>query len=149
MENSKIKKKMELGWVLYAFLSMFGVAFIHLGFKFVGNRLNPSVLLLYTIMIQGTIYAVFIYKNKFSLKLSLPLLFILISMAVVASAANVFQVKSINLAPNPGYVSAIGSSAIILVTMASIFLFSSELTLLKTLGILLTVIGVILVGFGK
>lgn len=49
-------------------------------------------------------------------------------------------------APNPGYASAVASAQVLIVIIASIFLFGSPFDLFKALGAALTVAGVILLG---
>ena len=54
--------------------------------------------------------------------------------------------KSLSLAPNPGYSLAIISADVVLVAVASVFIFKSEFTLIKAIGTGLAVLGIILLG---
>ncbi len=49
-------------------------------------------------------------------------------------------------APNPGYATAVASAQVLIVVIASVFLFGSPFSLIKAFGALLTVAGVILLG---
>lgn len=53
-------------------------------------------------------------------------------------------IKSVNLAPNAGYASAINALQILGVTLGSLALFNSELTLAKGFGLLLAIISIVL-----
>lgn len=65
-------------------------------------------------------------------------------MAFLSYGANLLYVKSIELAPNPGYSAAIISLQLVIIAVAAVFLFNSELTVIKGLGIFLALLAGIL-----
>jgi drug/metabolite transporter (DMT)-like permease len=76
--------------------------------------------------------------------LSTPLIMgALVLAAVLGYAGNYCQTMAVTTAPNPGYALAIISSQAIVVALASCFLFSSDLSLMKIVGIVLCTSGVV------
>lgn len=71
----------------------------------------------------------------------------LILAGVLALFGNLAATFSFKFAENPGYVQAIISASGVAVLFASIFLFKAELTPLKLVGVLLTTLGIILLGW--
>jgi hypothetical protein len=57
---------------------------------------------------------------------------------------NLCGLKAMNLAPNPGYPTAIEGAKMLVVVLASIGLFAAEFSLMKGLGVLCCAIGVAL-----
>jgi len=55
--------------------------------------------------------------------------------------------NSINISSNPGYPLAVSGVHILLVAVISIFVFKSEFTLTKGIGVILAVLGIILLGW--
>lgn len=55
------------------------------------------------------------------------------------------SISAIRSAPNPGYSEAIKSFYVVIVTIASFFVFGSELSAKKVMGILMTVAGLFLI----
>lgn len=80
-----------------------------------------------------------------SLVVDTKILLVLCLTGIISYVGNLLQVKSLTLAPNPGYTAAIVASQAIIVATGSIFLFHSTLTTFKTLGIAFCVIGVALI----
>lgn len=88
-------------------------------------------LLVYVAMAAGT---------HTSLAVSGYQLFILFILAVFFSyLGNAVSLKSIEYAPNPGYSLVISKSYVVFTTIAAIFLFRAELTIVSALAILLIV----------
>jgi drug/metabolite transporter (DMT)-like permease len=70
-------------------------------------------------------------------------------LAIVAAAANYFSVAAIGSAPNPGYVTSIRGFEAGITALVAVFLFKSELTATKLIGIVLTIGGLILLSLPK
>ena len=102
--------------------------------------------LMYFYAFNAILIATYLKSKKSIKKVSKFLLSLLVVAAVIGVLANVALTQAIKIAPNPGYVSAVVSTQVLLVTIASIFLFKSEFTLKKGLGTILLVLGVILLG---
>ncbi len=138
---------MKMNWFLLAIISMLLFTFMNLLFKKVLDlKVNSEVLIAY-IFGLGFIMSLFYLIGKGeSLQVTrLPFL-LLVLAAAFSITANFFLTQSIKTAPNPGYSLAVNSIQILLVAIASIFLFNSEFTLIKGIGTVLAVIGIILLG---
>ena len=85
-----------------------------------------------------------IYRKE-SLVVPSGILLILLLMGVLAVIGNYFNVKGLHAAPNPGYHLAIAFSRVAIIAIAAIFLFKSEFDILKFIGVIVTVTGIILV----
>jgi len=72
---------------------------------------------------------------------SLELIFL---TSIVAIFANLANIKSIGIAPNPGYSQAIKDTNILPVTILSVLIFGSEFSLLKIFGAVLILGGIFL-----
>ena len=94
-----------------------------------------------TILIAG-----YLFFSGSAMQISKFLLMLLIFAAIFGTLGNVSSTHAVKLAPNPGYVMAIASAQTILIAIASVFIFQSEFTILKGLGTILVVAGVILLG---
>ncbi|MEC4677160.1 MAG: EamA family transporter [Nitrospirota bacterium] len=66
--------------------------------------------------------------------------------AVGAFAIIHFSLMAIAIAPNPGYVSGLTSLSVVVVAIASIFLFDAHFSISKFLGIALCLLGIYLIG---
>ncbi|GEM_PF-3984321 len=66
--------------------------------------------------------------------------------AVGAYSIIYFSLLAIASAPNPGYVSGLTSLSAVVVAIASVFLFDAHLSVSKFVGIVLSLIGVYLIG---
>ncbi len=64
--------------------------------------------------------------------------------ALTSFLGNLCAVNAINLAPNPGYASAIEASKAALVVLLSVLLFASDFSFLKGLGVMCCTIGVVM-----
>ena len=102
--------------------------------------------LMYFYGFNAILIAAYLKSKKSIKRISKFLLKLLIIAAILGVLANFALTQAIRISPNPGYVSAITSTQILLVSIASIFLFKSEFTFKKGLGTILVVIGIILFG---
>ena len=67
--------------------------------------------------------------------------------ALAIYLVNFFTIKALGLAPNPGYVNAIQNISTVIVTILGVFLLGSELSVIKSIGILFVLVGVGLISF--
>lgn len=70
---------------------------------------------------------------------------LLVAASLLSYIGNLFSIRALSEAPNPGYASAIIGAQALVITLVAVFLFGSEITWLKTLGVLFCVLGVILI----
>ncbi|MEZ4755143.1 MAG: EamA family transporter [Bdellovibrionota bacterium] len=130
-------------WIIHSLLALIGFTGIYILIKSLTRFEISSIILnfwFFTLTAIGFLVLAFNKKEILSVpKASLPF-FLLLTLSAVFG--NYYSVKAYQIAPNPGYVAAIISSAVIFLTIFSIFAFGSELTWLKGFGILLTTTGV-------
>jgi drug/metabolite transporter (DMT)-like permease len=122
--------------------------FMLLIFKKVGSLgIKESTILLYVFAIGALFYLIYSFISNNPIKVNWQILGLLFIAAIFSCLGNIFHVKALISAPNPGYADAVSSTRILLLTIAAIFLFHSEkLTLMKVFGIIFTVAGLLLLG---
>lgn len=85
-------------------------------------------------------YSIISLNGNQSFAISLPNAFLLIAAAVLfAYGGNTVSLKAIEVAPNPGYSLVLSKSYVLFTTIVAILLFGAELSLQKTIAILLIV----------
>jgi uncharacterized membrane protein len=70
---------------------------------------------------------------------------LLVGAALASFLGNLYCLKAMKLAPNPGYPVAIQGANVVIVTLVSLWLFASHFSYVKSLGVLCCVIGVALI----
>ena len=136
-----------MGWYTFAIIAMLSSTIIFLLIKKLTTlNLEAWVIYTYTGMFSLMIALSYVFTNKISLNVSSTALILLAIIGLFAALGNTMMIKSVATAPNPGYSLAIAAAHVFLVAILSIFLFKSQITLAKGVGLLLTVIGVILLG---
>ncbi len=141
-------KDMKMNWFLLALIAMFSFAGITIFQKYLLNfGIHPITFGFYLMGFSfvGFLITAFIQKQNLAIYPSWIILLILAALFVLIG--NLAATNSFKETPNPGYTQAIFSAAGVVVLLLSIFLFKSELSLIKVVGIILTTIGVILIGF--
>jgi drug/metabolite transporter (DMT)-like permease len=92
-------------------------------------------------MLPGFVYILLIGLNNISLKISLKELLILLGNGILFSwLGNFISLKALNEAPNPGYSLIIHKSYVVMTSVLSVWLFSSELTPKSILAIFMIII---------
>lgn len=134
--------KMFETWVIFAFVSLLGYTLVNLLYKPISKE-NP-LLMAFIIYGSATIIILILLFIQGNFSISSKSTAIAIIIGLSSAFATIFAIKSINLAPNPGYSVAIYSASFVFIAVASVFLFSSTLTIKKVIGILATLIGLIL-----
>ena len=138
---------MKMSWLLYALLGMVFFAGMILLFKkitLLGTE--PLILLLFLTIFLAGFYVVHVSITKTPLKVNSTVILLILAAAFLSYLGNLFYTKSIALAPNPAYSTTIISLQIVLIAIASVFLFGSELSTVKGIGILFAIVaGILLV----
>ena len=138
---------MKMNWFILAIVSMVGFTFMNLLFKKALNvGVKSEILVFYVFGIGTLISLAYLLSIGESLEVTKVSLSILAAAALFSIVSNVILTQSIKIAPNPGYALAVNSAQILLVTVASYFIFKSDFTLIKGVGAVLTVIGLVLLG---
>ncbi len=138
--------KMIETWVLYAFVACIGYFIVNLMFRFVSSENAFMISLILYGVAAVSMFLILAPKMEFTVTMHSFTIAALIG--VCSGMSTVFAIKSINLAPNPGYSVAIYSANFVLLSIVSIFVFNSPLTATKFLGVLATLIGLILLSTG-
>ncbi len=137
-----------MGWFILAVAGMLMFVGLTLIQKHLLNLgIHPIIFGLY---LMGFTFITFLITSIVTKqKLTIPsnwIIFLVIA-AIFALVANITATYSFQQSPNPGYTQAIVSASGVGVLIGSVFLFSSEITLLRTIGLILTTLGVILIGW--
>lgn len=92
-------------------------------------------------LIPLLIYVILGYLNHSNYSITLEsLLIIIVASALFSYLANVTSLKSIELAPNPGYSLVISKSYVVFTTLISFLFLGGEISLQKSIAIILIVI---------
>ena len=137
-----------MNWFLLAFASLFMFAGITLIQKHLLNLgIHPIIFGLYLMAFTFALFLITAIVTKQNIIVPNIWIIFLILAGVLALFGNLVATYSFKFAENPGYTQAIISASGVAVLFASIFLFKSELTPLKLVGVLLTTIGIIFLGW--
>lgn len=138
---------MKMDWFYYAIIAMISLSIVFILIrKLCDIGLDSGAIFFYNTIMAAVIMVGYIFINRTQLKTSTTGVIILVVLALFLVLGNIFLIKAIATAPNPGYALAINSVQVLIVAVAAIFLFKSEFTFIKAAGALLAVIGVILLG---
>lgn len=139
---------MKMDWFWLAFISLFLFAGVTLVQKHLLNLgIHPIIFGLYLMAFAFIGFLVTAIVTKQEIIIPNIWIIFLILAGVLALFGNLAATYSFKLAANPGYTQAIISASGIVILFSSIFLFKSELTAIKLVGVLLTTVGVILLGW--
>jgi drug/metabolite transporter (DMT)-like permease len=132
-------------WQWYAVIAMACFAAMQLLFAHVTRKgLAPPVTLLLVFGLGALLYLLHVRATRTPLHLSLPLVSWLVLVAVLSYIGNLFSVRAIAAAPNPGYAVAVVSVQAAVVTLGGILLLGASFSWIKTMGVLLCCAGIAL-----
>lgn len=136
-------------WILYGLAAALSFTGIFLVFKHLDlGGTPPIVSLTWVFIIAAVFYVGHNAITRQPVKVSGSAVLLLLLAGTLSYLGNMFQFKSVVSAPNPGYGVAVVSVQALLVTVASIFLFNSDFSILKGIGVFCCVCGVMLLSFG-
>lgn len=106
---------------------------------------DPAIILFYVWSVGSL--SIFAYIKLRGISICVPQKTVtwLIGVVVTGFLGNVCYLMAMSLAPNPGYPGAIEGSKMLVVTLASVWLFAAKFSWLKGLGALCCAIGVALI----
>ena len=137
-------------WFLSAVLALLAFAGMQLSFKrLASGGLSTPTLLLLVFALSTVFLAIHAAASRSSLAVDAKLYKFVLIAAVLSYLGNLFMVRAIADAPNPGYAMGVIGAQAVVVTIGAIVLFGSEFSLVKGFGIALTVIGAALLGFER
>ena len=132
-------------WQWYALSAMLCFATMQLVFAQLTRRgVSPAAILLVVFGVAALLYAGHVRVTRTHVPMTTSALVMLITSAVLSFAGNLFSLRAMASAPNPGYASAISGVHALVVTVCSIFLFGLAVSWPKLCGVVLCVIGVAL-----
>lgn len=130
-------------WIFYATFAMLCFAGMQLIFKELTRMgLSSPVILVFLFSICSVFFLAHVAVTRAPLGVSARALWLLGAASVFSYGGNLYMVRAIGQAPNPGYAMAIVGLQALVVTFASILLFGSEISWMKALGVALSVLGV-------
>lgn len=134
-----------MNWIFLAFLAMLAFSGMVLVFKKISLLgVSPAVLMLFVAIFLTVFYALHVFITKTPIQVNGSSFVWLLFAGVLSYLGNLFYTKSISLAPNPGYVVTIAGLQFAVIAVASFFLFQSEFTLVKGVGVFLAIIAGVL-----
>ena len=135
----------NMNWLIQALLGMILFAGMILIFKKLTiENVQAEVILLFLFGFAFLFYLTQVIVTNPPIKLNTFLIVLLVLTAIFSYIANLLEVKSINTAPNPAFVTAIFGLHTILVAVGSYFIYNSSLSLVNGAGIVLGIIAIIL-----
>lgn len=142
---------MKMSWFYYAIFSSVFLVAMFLLMKMLMNRSMNSTSVAFYQFVFSIIFlgAILFYNSPKDFKVNGFFIAILVVVGLLNALGNFFLFKSISLADNSGYAIAIANLNVVLILFASIFLFGVRLDLLKIIGTLLVITGVILIGLNN
>jgi uncharacterized membrane protein len=133
-------------WIVYSLGAMGFLAAMTLMFVPPGRAgVPPSVVLFYLFLCACVLNIGYVKYQRTPLNVSWNAMLWIAGAALASFLGNLCALNAINLAPNPGYASAIEASKAPVVVLFSIWLFASHFSVLKGLGALLCAVGVALI----
>jgi len=137
-------------WFIFALIGMISFACMALSLKKLTYDLPTSVILLYLFAFTTPAYLIYNVTIGTPLKISCTALIFLLLASVFAFIGNLCDVEALRLAPNAGYVSAIKSGQIIVITVMAFLLFKDQrITLSGFIGVSLILGGVFLLSYQR
>lgn len=146
-KNPHAKKPHDSRWIRLSFAALFCYAGWSVAVKYAHAFLgvNQTAFLFWAVAVAMLFFAAEIYRGKISLikyKKQFGSLFLI---GLASGFANVFMWDAFVRAPNMGYVNAIQTAGVAIVSLLAVKLFGDEFTLKKSLGIAGVIFGLLLI----
>ena len=125
-------------WPLYALLAMVCFASMQLVFRYTTRGgLTPGVVLFFVFGFGWGFYLIHVALLRPSLVVTLPRIGLLFLAGAFAYVGNLYAVRAVSIAPNPGYAMALVSLQALVVTGVSVLLLDATFSWTKFVGVLL------------
>jgi drug/metabolite transporter (DMT)-like permease len=129
-------------WPVYAAIAMLCFAAMQLVFRHVTRGgLTPAVVLFFVFGFGWMFYLLHVAIFRPPLALTMPRFGLLLTAGVLGYVGNLYAVRAVALAPNPGYANALIGLQALIVTAASVVLLGATLSWVKLVGVMLCVAG--------
>ena len=134
-----------MNWLIQTLIAMLLFALMILIFKKLTiEKMQAEVILLFLFGFAFVFYLTQVIVTKTPIKINTFLIVLLILAAIFSYIANLLEVKAVNMAPNPAFVTSIMGLHAILVAIGSYYLYNSQISIMNGLGIILGIIAIIL-----
>ena len=131
-------------WVANAILCMLFMGAMALAMKKVTLYSIPHTwILMFTFLLGTLFYLIHSLSTRSVMNFTGQSAMWILCIAIFSYAGNLFGLRSIASAPNPGYTMAIMGCSSIIVLLGSVIFFDAHLSLTKIVGIILCVAGVV------
>lgn len=132
-------------WFFHALIAMLCFGGMQLLFKQLSRSgLGSPVILVFVFGIGTLFYLAHVAIARTPLMVGRNVLAILGAAALLSYTGNLYMVRALDRAPNPGYALAVVGLQALVVTLGAVLLFGSEFSWLKALGVVLSICGVAL-----
>jgi hypothetical protein len=136
----------KIMWIVLSLGSMLFLAAMMLMIVPPGRAGVPASVLLFYLLLMACLFNLsYLGYQGTSLRLPMSTMGWMVGAALASFLGNFCYIAAINIAPNPGFACAIESAKAPVVMLASIWLFASDFSTLKGLGVLCCAIGVALI----
>lgn len=135
-------------WLVLALIATLFTSILVIGIKYATTKgIDPTYILFISFTTSAFCALLHMYVRKISLRINWKIAAVLAVCGVFSYMGNLLLVKSVSIAPNPGYTQAILSTNVVLIAVFSYFLFKSELNLKGVVGMVFCIIGVCILAF--
>jgi drug/metabolite transporter (DMT)-like permease len=132
-------------WQWYALAAMTCFAAMQLLFVQLTRRgASPAAILLIVFGVAAVCYGVHVRVTRTPVPHHGAAVALLLAASILSFAGNLFSLRAMALAPNPGYASAISGVHAFVVTVVSVLIFGIAVSWTKLFGVVLCVLGVAL-----
>ena len=126
-----------MNWIAYALIAFLAWGASNLGFKYISEK-DPLVMTFFMYASASVMLAAYIAITFAQREVSMGKFAIVASlMGLISIVGGIAVLKGVETAPNPGYVLAISSSSVVIVTLLAPLIYGSELKTLNLLALLL------------
>lgn len=129
-------------WIIFSVTAAVIFSVMFLVFKKLAAFGAPLSLLSVSIG-TGICCVIHLIANRMPFQIPLSAALWFTAASVLSYVGNYFQLRAINEGPNPGFATAIVGCQSIILMVASFYLFGSDLSVTKVVGVLLCVAGVV------
>jgi drug/metabolite transporter (DMT)-like permease len=130
-------------WPLYALIGMVCFASMQLVFKqTTRGGLTPATVLFFVFGFGWILYLLHVAVTRTPLALTPSRVGLLFLAGVFAYIGNLYAVRAVAEAPNPGYAMALVGLQALVVTIVSVVLFGATFSWMKAAGVVLCLAGV-------
>ncbi len=127
-----------MNWIIASFLMFFASVGLYLGLrKSTLLKTHTQLNNLAMFLLPAIFYLLLAWYSKEALRVTqYELLIILLSAFLFSYLGNAFSLKSIELAPNPGYSLVLSKSYVVFTTLAAVIFLNEDISIKSALGII-------------